>query len=223
MYGITSSEILLSVPVSTGTARHARTRRPSCAAMWAMPALAASRSRGSGGRKAMPTAYEPWAGSSAATTGEERVGGSGSGSRHRRRAAVSVPVAPRWSRLRAGTPRPLLDDVVRSDPVEAGDEADATGVVFERGVVEALSGRPSERHADRGSPSVRAGLRRLGHEPRHAFAELASLFGTTHGEGRSWLVLHNADLSRTFSVRVVFFFFFFFFFFVRYRGSSPLP
>jgi hypothetical protein len=58
----------------------------------------------------------------------------------------------------------LLHDVVTGDTVEAGDESDATRVVFVRRVVQALCGRPGERLIDHGSPFEAGRLNRLGHD-----------------------------------------------------------
>jgi hypothetical protein len=58
----------------------------------------------------------------------------------------------------------LLHDVMTGDTVETRDETDAARVVFVRGVVQALCGRPGERLVDHGSPFEAGRTNRLGHD-----------------------------------------------------------
>ena len=52
----------------------------------------------------------------------------------------SAPTAPRCSRLQQDGER-VLDDLVRLAALDVGDEADAAGILVERGIVEALRRR----------------------------------------------------------------------------------
>ena len=59
----------------------------------------------------------------------------------------SAPTAPRCSRLQQDGER-VLDDLVRLAALDVGDEADAAGILVERGIVEALRApaRPDRRY-----------------------------------------------------------------------------
>ena len=143
---------------------------------------------GSVGRKALPTAYAPCRGSRKSTSPRRKASGICSSMPAPSPVLGSEPVAPRWSRLRSAS-RPWRTIVVAGHAGQRRDECDTAGVVFERGIVEALwpggpsKGReqlswnklPSSSHSRVGAPATVTARARLG--ARCALHELA---------GRRW-------------------------------------
>ena len=137
MMGMARSAEAPRLPDSTGTSRQERTRRDSSAANSAIRLLGLGRIVGVGGEKDHP-------GRIAAGVGHSPV-------HHAREKAVrhlgQDPGAVAGGRLRPGGPamgqvleggHRLADEAVAPPPVQVGHERDATGVVLERGVVQAL-------------------------------------------------------------------------------------